>query len=95
MFIEVIMGWKHISKLHQIYVPSKECVGECIDGIKYPKILYVESLTTGMENHSPTVTIKLEWKIKIIKNRMVMVDINRSISLFLFYPNYIHRLGNI
>ena len=69
MFIEVIMGWKHISKLHQIYVPSKECVGECIDGIKYPKILYVESLTTGMENHSPTVTIKLEWKIKMIKKQ--------------------------
>ena len=46
MFREVIMGWKHISTLQQISVPLKEHVGECIDGIKNSKKLYVESLTT-------------------------------------------------
>ena len=48
IFKEVVMGWKHISILHQIYFPSKERVGECIDGSKDSKKTYVEALTTGM-----------------------------------------------
>ena len=48
IFIEVIMGWKYISTLNQIYVRSKERVGECIDGSKYSKKTYVEALTIGM-----------------------------------------------
>ena len=48
MFREVIMGWKHISTLQQISVPSKERVGKCINGSKDPKMTYVESLTTVM-----------------------------------------------
>ena len=48
MFREVIMVGKHISTLHQISIPSKERVGECIDGIKDTKMTYVEALTTGM-----------------------------------------------
>ena len=48
MFVEFIIIWKHISTLNQISVPSKEHVGECISERKYPKITYVEALTTGM-----------------------------------------------
>ena len=48
MFREVIMGCKHISILYRIYVPSKERVGECIDGSKYLKKTYMEALTMGM-----------------------------------------------
>ena len=42
------MGWKNISKLHQISVPSKECVGDCIDGSKDSKKTYVEAITMVM-----------------------------------------------
>ena len=42
------MGWKHIITLYQIYVPSKECVVDCINGSTYAKKTYVEALTTGM-----------------------------------------------
>ena len=42
---EVIMEWKHISTLYQIYVPFKENVGECIDGGKYLNKTYMEALT--------------------------------------------------
>ena len=45
---EVIMGWKYIGALNQIYAPSKERVEECIDWSKYSKNTYVEALTTGM-----------------------------------------------
>ena len=45
---EFIMGWKHIGTLHQISVPAKESVGECINGRKYPKKMYVEVPRTGM-----------------------------------------------
>ena len=48
MFREVIMGWKHISTLHQMSSPLKKRVEECIDGSKDPKKTYVEALTTGM-----------------------------------------------
>ena len=48
MFREVLMGWKRIITLYQISLPSKEHVGECIDGSKYPKKTYVEALTTEM-----------------------------------------------
>ena len=48
MFIEVIMGWKHISTLQKISFPSEERVGECISGGKDSKKTYVEALTTGM-----------------------------------------------
>ena len=48
MFRGVIMGWKHISTLYQIYVPSKESVGECIDGRRDSKKTYAGALTTIM-----------------------------------------------
>ena len=42
------MGWKKISKLHQISVPSKECVGDCIDGSNDSKKTYMEAITMVM-----------------------------------------------
>ena len=48
MFIEVLMGWKHISTLHQISIPLKERAVDCIDAIKYSKRTYAEALTTVM-----------------------------------------------
>ena len=48
MLREVIMGGKHISTLHQMPVPSRERVGECINGREKSKKRYVEALKTGM-----------------------------------------------
>ena len=53
MFIEVLIVWKHISKLHQISFLSNNRVGECIDGSKYFKETYLEFLTTGMARPLP------------------------------------------
>ena len=44
-FREVFMGWKHISTLHQISIPSKDSVGEWINGENYLMKTFMESLT--------------------------------------------------
>ena len=87
------MGWKLISKLHQINIPSKEYFGEFINVIKDSKNTYVQELTTGMSQQPSNYINKKNQITNKTKTEKVMVNIHGSISLFSFYPNYLHRLG--